>query len=327
MPAELLKSPSEEVKTKKTQKSPPPLIAAYFSDPEISPSAFLKVLKSEKIKRFNKEDEEKAHKLLVSNDPNGTRLWSLMSQSKLPDPVDRWIWLAAQDRLRFAIGSKFDPHDPDKTRILKTLRDALLPDLKSKDKNERKNAENWLRIGVCWLAEKRSMQLWSIAEIIFPAFFREQKGASLVVSRAIRKGRTNELKLAVATTSLGKEMVAKAKSDRDVEKRVADNLRVQLSEAKSRTERLNAELKAARIELEKKSDALITVRTQLENERHHWGHDLSETKAEQRVLLVERLVPLLSDAIDALEIEPPVPHVAIKRLKAVLSMIDDKAKP
>ena len=57
-----------------------------------------------------------------------------------------------------------------------------------------------------------------------------------------------------------------------------------------------------------------------------WGHDLSETKAEQRVLLRERVAPLLSDAIDALEIDPAAPHIALKRLKTVLSIIDEAKK-
>jgi hypothetical protein len=76
-------------------------------------------------------------------------------------------------------------------------------------------------------------------------------------------------------------------------------------------------------ELAKKSDALSTAQSQLEAERQHWGRDLSETKAEQRVLLRERVAPLLSDAIDALEIEPAAPHIALKRLKTVLSIIDE----
>jgi hypothetical protein len=64
----------------------------------------------------------------------------------------------------------------------------------------------------------------------------------------------------------------------------------------------------------------------LETERHHWGHDLSETKAGQRVLLRERVAPLLSDAIDALEIDPAAPQIALKRLKTVLSIIEEARK-
>ena len=86
---------------------------------------------------------------------------------------------------------------------------------------------------------------------------------------------------------------------------------------------LEADLAALRADLARKEAALKSVETQLENERHHWGHDLSETKAGQRILLGERVAPLLSDAIDALEIEPPAQSVALKRIKAVLKVIDE----
>jgi hypothetical protein len=225
--------------------------------------------------------------------------------------------------LRSAIGSEFDPYDTDSLGVLKSLRDTLLPRLKSKDKDERKSAENWLRIGIFWLAEKRSVQLWSVAEIISSAFFEEKKSASRFVSRAIRKGRLNELKLAVAMTSLGNEMVAKAMSDRDAARQMANSLQIQLGAAKSDIEILNAELAGTRVELEQKSETVKLVKTQLENDRHHWGHDLSETKAGLRVLPGERVAPLLTDAIDALEIIPSAPHIAIKRLKSILSIIEE----
>ncbi len=46
-----------------------------------------------------------------------------------------------------------------------------------------------------------------------------------------------------------------------------------------------------------------------------------KSRLNNEFLLRERVVPLLSDAVDALEIEPPAPHIALKRLKAVLSII------
>lgn len=69
-------------------------------------------------------------------------------------------------------------------------------------------------------------------------------------------------------------------------------------------------------------EALQAELSALRIERHHWGHDMSETKAQHRMLLNERIAPLLADAIDALEIDPPAPSVALKRIKAVLKMID-----
>ncbi len=237
--------------------------------------------------------------------------------------MDRWKWTFAQDRLRSIIGLDFDPLDTDASRVLRTLCSALRPKLKSKEKNEQKSAMNWFRIGICWLTKKRSIQPWLTAEAISSIFFTDTKGASGLVNRAISKGRTNEIRLAVATVMMGNDVVARTKSERDDERRLSNSLRIQLTDEKKKNENLVAELEAAHADLANKKEALEEITTRLENERHHWGHDLSETKAGQRVLLGERMAPLLSDAIDALEIEPPAPEVALKRIKAVLSIIHE----
>jgi rRNA maturation endonuclease Nob1 len=297
-------------------------ISFYFSDSKISPSAFLKAVKSEKVKRFKKEDEERAQ-LALSGDPGGERLWALMSQANLPEAIDRWIWPVAQTQLKAAVGDDFDPLENNPVQVLQNLKKSLAPALASKDKSENKSAENWLRIGICWLVEKRSIDLWTIAEVISAIFFEDAKKAKSVVKRAIVKGRIKEFRLSIANVRLGNDIVAKAKSEFSEEKRISNNLRLRLTGAEKKIVSLEADLAALRDQLAEKDGALQNVQTQLEIERHHSGHDLSETKAGWRVLLGERVAPLLSDAIDALEIEPPAPSVALKRVKAVLKVIGE----
>ena len=299
----------------------PPTLSAFFSDSKISPSAFFKAIKSQQIKRFAPEDEAQALALVGTNDPDGGRLWELISQSSLPDPVDRWVWRAAQDRLGTIIGSEFDPAQNDAGRILTALRDALSRALRAREKHPRKRAENWLRIGICWLVEKRSLQPWAVAEAVLPVLFHENKRALHASRRVLQRGRSNEFKLAVAMAGLAHEIVRAAHAERDAERRVAADLRHQLTEARSIIEDLRSRLTSLQSELKETSQSLHAVQAQLQAERQHWGHDLSETKAEQRMLLSERVAPLLSDAIDALEIEPPAPHVALRRLKSVLSLV------
>jgi hypothetical protein len=299
-----------------------PEISLYFSDLKVSPSAFLKAVKSEKIKRFKKDDEERAQ-LALAEDVSGERLWALMSQANLPEAIDRWIWPAAQTQLKIAVGNEFDPLESNPVQVLQNLRKSLAHGLASKDKSENKSAENWLRIGICWLVEKRSIDLWTIAEVISATFFDDTKKAKAAVKRAISKGSIKEFRLSVANVRLGNDIVAKSKSELAEEKRISNNLRLRLTDAEKKIESLGAELATLRARLAEKEAELQNVQTQLENERHHWGHDLSETKAGQRVLLGERVAPLLSDAIDALEIEPPVPSVALKRVKAVLKVIEE----
>jgi hypothetical protein len=67
---------------------------------------------------------------------------------------------------------------------------------------------------------------------------------------------------------------------------------------------------------------LVDLKEQLHIVRQHLGHDLAEVKAQHYCMLNETIAPLLSDAIDALEIDPPARSVAIRRIKSVLTAIN-----
>lgn len=303
-----------------------PTISGYFRDPKTTVPAFFKVLRTLDIKRFTQSDEAHAVDLMEKMDQTGERLWGLMSQGSLPDSVDRWIWGAARQRLKSVLGEAFDPQEHDADRILKSLRDRLAPIVKSEDKIESKSAENWLRVGICWLVEKRSLPPWGIAERMLPYLFVDPAAAARMSKRALQRGKPNEFRLAIATAGLGQEMVKAAQTERDSEKLAGADLRHHLADARSTIEQLQTEAATLRAELGQQSKTLEALQAQLMAERQHWGHGLTETKAKQKVLLGERVAPLLSDAIDALEIEPSAPGVALRRLKTVLSIIGE-AKP
>jgi hypothetical protein len=316
--------PSEDGVSQKTDQVTDPAISAYFGTSKVSPSAFIKALKAAKVKRFTQSDESQASELLDKNDSNGERLWALMSQTSLPEAVDRWIWMAAQDRLKVAVGGNFDPLSHDTVQILHEMRNSLGPNLRSKQKGESDKAGNWLRIGICWLIEKRSLTPWLIAEQIRSILFKDQLDAARTAVRVLQRGRWTEFRQAVAMTGLAQTMLEGARRERDNEIRTSVSLREQLSDSLSEIGILRSNLVTLNQELATKSEALSNTQSQLDSERQHWGHDLSETKAEQRVLLRERVTPLLSDAIDALEIDPAAPHIALKRLKTVLSIINHR---
>tara|TARA_R110000824_G_scaffold325807_1_gene512698 strand:- start:199 stop:477 length:279 start_codon:yes stop_codon:yes gene_type:complete len=69
---------------------------------------------------------------------------------------------------------------------------------------------------------------------------------------------------------------------------------------------------------------LQNTQVRLETERFLWSHERAETKALQRLLLSKDIAPLLSDAIDFLEVETPSPSGALKRIKAALKRIEDE---
>jgi hypothetical protein len=93
----------------------------------------------------------------------------------------------------------------------------------------------------------------------------------------------------------------------------------ELDDARKAIERLSSELEDAR-------KTIAELEQTLTVERQHWGHDLTETRAKHKILLSERLWPLLEDAIDALEIDPPAPVTALRRTKSALAVIKDVIK-
>jgi hypothetical protein len=301
----------------------PPTLAGYFGEDRASPSAFFKVLRKNDVKRFRPADQESAAKLMPTKDSEAERLWSLMAQASPPDPVDAWMWGAAQSRLKEQLGEAFDPQDHDAGRIFKSVLRELSLGLNSDKKEDKKRSENLLRVAICWLVEKRSLKTWQVAEQLCPVLFKDVKAAARVAQRAVQKGRPGELRVAAAMAALGDQMVKAAEDEQIRERNISNDLRFRLDDANRKIEKLRSDLEGAKKTISDQETKIAQLDRTLAAERHHWGHDLTETKAEQKVLLGERLGPLLADAIDALEIEPPAPGIALRRVKAALSVIEE----
>ena len=324
-PLESEPSSKEDSKEKKAcEVDIKPEISAFFENPEISPAAFFRVINNKKKKRFLSNDQASALELMHKCDGSGERLWALLSQTKLPEAVDAWIWTAVQSRLKKVMGDDFDPQEYDPGRILKTIRDALRTDLKSEDDNVRERAENWLRIGVCWLTERKNLRPWEVTSQVYSAIFQDDKKAFEISKRAVTKGKDREFRLAVAMAALGHEVVEIAQNERDKLKQELGDLRHRYSDARASIDQQRLKAEELQSQLVARQNEVVELKAKLLTERQHWGHDLSEIQAGQGVLLRERVAPLISDAIDALEIDPPFPHVALKRLKAVLSLINEE---
>ena len=298
-----------------------PTLTGYFEESRASPTAFFKVLRKNNVRRFRSSDQEAAAKLMISLDPEGKRLWALMSQSSLPNAVDTWIWVATQDRLKEQLGDSFDPEDRNAKRVFTSILTNLSPGLRSERKEDNRRVEAWLRIGICWLMERRSLKAWSIADGLRPILFSELKLASRLAYRSIQKGKIGQLRLAVAIAGLGTETIKAAEQERDRERHGSTHLRQRLEEAQAAVARLQTELGDAKKKIIEHESTISESERTLSAERHHWGHDLTETKAKQKVLLGERLGPLLEDAVDALEIDPPAPSIALRRVKSALTII------
>jgi len=303
-----------------------PTLVAYFGEDHASPSAFFKVLRKNKVKRFRSADQMAAAKLMQPKDPEAERLWNLMAQASPPEPVDAWMWTAAQSRLKEQLGEAFDPQDNDAGNIFKSVLRELSVDLSSEKKEDKKRAENLLRVTICWLVEKRSLKTWQVAEQLRPILFKNVKAATQLAQRAVQKGRSGELRVAAAMAAMGDQMVKAAEEEQARERTISNDLRHRLDDANRKNETLRANLEAAKTTISEREIAIAKLEQSLAGEQQHRGRDLTAIKAKQKVLLGERLMPLLEDAIDALEIDTPAPGTALRRLKAALAAINNAAE-
>lgn len=301
-----------------------PELSAYFGSTKVSAPAFLKAVRAAKTKRFTPDDEARASALMSVHDADGDRLWALMSQPALPAPIERWVWKAVVERLKGMAGEGFDPFAASPAEILGRIKGAVR-DLPSPE-DRAKKGETWLRIAACWLMERRSMDPWQVAEQALGVLFATPTEAATFAARAIQRGRASDFRIAVATAGLVQATVDGALKERDAERKSAVAVQGQLVDARAEIDTLKDHLGAARRELSATAEALKQATARLEAERQHFGHDLSGERAERRVLLRQRVAPLLSDAVDALEIEPPAPGIALERLKTVLSLIDEASR-
>ena len=301
-----------------------PSLASYFGPEVIPAAAFTKAVRKAKLTHFSADDVSLAAEALPVNDPDGSRLWGLMSQAHVPEVLERWAWQAIQERLKSRIGESFDPAHSTTGQLSAALRANVRVDLQSLEKEKQKAAENWLRLGILWLVVKRSLDPWQALEESIDLLYKREE-ALRVAAQVVRRGKWIEFCQAAAIGETARTIVEQARRERDEERRVVLALQRQLSAMNGELDALRSRASALERDLVATRDALDESKASWEADRVHRGHALAETRASQRVLLSERIGPLVGNAIDALEIEPPAPEVALRRLKSILSIIAEKS--
>lgn len=303
---------------------PEPTLASFLTTPKPKVSAFFKALKVAKKRKFEAADERSALDLLRASETGADLLWLMASQTTLPEPVEAWIWTSIQELLRHEVGDNFDPASTDREEILQSLLNWLSAQLEVKNPKHRKRAETWFRLGVLWLATKRALDPWILTEKAQPLFFKKSAEASRRALAAIQKGKGQEFRLAVAVSGLAYATVAASKKETDSERVVSSRLRSELEVVRTSFEKAREENADLNVRLDQALEAERATRNELENLRRHSGHELAQVKAGHRVLLTQKFSQLLSSAVDALEIDPPAPEIALSRIKAVLKRISEE---
>lgn len=299
-----------------------PTLTRYFGDPKVSAAEFLKALRRKNLRGFSSTDQDAAEKMMAAHDSDGERLWALVSQGNSHNAIDLWIWDAIRRRLKSKFGDQFDADDHDGYRILRSL-------VRQLDVDE-KQSRNWVGLAANWVHRKKRTPLLEIIlacrSFEFPEADNEKskkKKPHEVASDEVLRAKAGSLRLAIGVAEIGDRFVKEAEEEKNRERRISNDLRHRLDDSRTKIERLQSDLESARTMIAAHEATIEQLQQTLSAERQHWGHDLTEAKAEQKLLLGERLGPLLEDAIDALEIDPPAPGTAMRRVKAALAVIEE----
>jgi hypothetical protein len=302
------------------------MLTSYFGPKPISATAFVKAVRAEKINRFPDDDIRQAAELIAINDADSRRLRALACQPNLPNAIERWIWLAVQDRLKSTLPGEFLPAETPAETALRSLLQNVGPRLESADRTERANGEVLLSLGLSWLMVHRALHAWTALEQLASALYKDRSAALRTARRLLARGKMMEIRDASAVAGVAHETVRAARAEQEVAQRRQVLLQSQLDETRAEIGSLRSQLAAVREERTELAAHLEREKRLLEESQQHWGHDMVNIKARQRVLLRERLKPLLDDAVDALQIQPPAPEIALERVKIALSSIEDAAR-
>ena len=220
-----VKDASDTAKRSAPKREPPiPSLATYFGTTPVPVRAFIKAIKAAKIRRFEEDDERASITLMQNNDPEGARLWALVSQSELPEAIDNWVWGAVQSKLKAEVPGEFDPLARDSLTVLKTLHRQLSTSIHGREKIQKRKSENLLRIGLTWLAKRRALDPWEGFSELRVVFFSEGPAAARRAKRILTQGKSLEIKSAAAICGLVQEKVRTALSERDDERRQKNGL-------------------------------------------------------------------------------------------------------
>ncbi|MCG5246884.1 hypothetical protein LPC10_17640 [Methylorubrum sp. B1-46] len=300
-----------------------PFLRTYFGGTEVRPSDFIKAVSEVKASRFSEDDIAEAERLRRAGDSDHKRMLGLATQPKLPAQVSNWLWPAVQAAIRARAPNVLEPYNVEADTALRRLHRELANELGSGDTAVRQPATVILQLGLAWMVRQRNLDLGTALQILGDTYAEGEASVTRHVRHALSSGRVADIERAVAISKLMGRSTREAISQRDQEKlqrgeaeELLDQARVYSGDLKRRI----AELEAEVAELKGQVSA---SRSELDDSRQHWGHDMVEVKTRQAALLQEKVVPLLGDAIDALEIDPPQPKIAVRRIRTVLASIKE----
>ncbi|WP_244032284.1 hypothetical protein [Methylobacterium sp. E-016] len=315
----------KEPKDSKAPKEPKvePQLQVYFGKTTLSASAFVKAVAEVKALKFSEDDIAEAERLRLAGDRDHKRLLALAVQPALPPQIDTWLWPTILGIIRTNAPSAFEPFNIEADASFRRLHRELSSALDSDVIEARQPAQVVLQLGLIWMATKRSLDLATTLHTLGDTFATGEKAIGRSVRQALVSGRIADIQRAVAVSKLVGKAAREVAQQRDAEKVLRAAVEERLDGAREEIAELRRTLASLQSEVSDLKERLQASQTELDDSRQHWGHDMVEVKTRQASLLKEKIVPMLGDAVDALEIEPAAPNIALRRIRSVLSSIKE----
>jgi len=313
-----------------------PSISEFISNKKISPAVFIKSIKNKKIKKFTKEDCEKASSILDKHDPDGVRILVLVSRAHLPPALKSWVWGVVNDSKIQAIGKE---NNMNAYEQLQALYDFLKPKkLKPKKKNNEPplhkakewslKAKNWLRIYICWLNDTKKLQPLEIVQIITPIYYDSKESKELIndpkkkkelVNNVFVRGRDKELKNIVANLISSTDRINTEKEDKLRYKSKTLELGEKLTENEEKVSSLQLELQDALIVRKENEKTIDDLKNALDQAKWQKEVELDKITAAHGEFMTE-----CNDNLNGLKlaIEEDKPEMVKRVLNKIIDAIE-----
>ena len=291
-------------------------LSAYYTDARIQPAAFLKAVRAEKVKGFKAEDVSRSVQHLEKTDPVLARTIALLGRG--PDAVARWVVEATKFSLKLYLPHAASEAGDTAKQLFDRVVRMSADDLDSKDKRRRTRAQNLLRLVLAWLTTEGNLKptdgLMSIGSIA------KKKNVGLLLSRVT----FNQLEDLSLIASLFESVVAQGSRERQSILSELDKLRDRAVARETELQMTRGNLKEAVEERTRLSSELSSAKKKLHDEKELRCLDATQQRGRMRAFLAERLNLPLSNARDALDLDPPYIEAVRQRIEMAITAIDDE---
>lgn len=297
-----------------------PRLSSYYTDPRITAAAFVRAVRATRIIRFDAEDVYQTRTSLDELDPTLARTVGLLGKG--PEPVARWVTEITKQTLRQALsGDVSDGYEAANTLFDRVVRMSA-EHLAAKDKQRHARAQNLLRLILAWLIEDRNLSPIDALISVRKAKPRKAKSTAVNLNRdaahLLRRATLKQLIDLSSIAALFETTIAEeAKERRQVFGKFTD-LKHRITSLDTELHAKAAELDALKEDRANLTDELSAVQGDLRNEKELRALDRTRQNGRFRRFLAERLKQPLSDALDALEVDPP--HVSTARQRIEMAM-------